>query len=67
MSSCPNGHKGGLFCCEDYVNIWARIVMRKAEARVYDEPMCYVTLAQFEAYGKILRGEGEECQRTSVK
>ena len=54
--TCPNGHTGGVFCCEDHVNqCFDTFVKRYGESHGHGEPLIPVTLDQWEAYQRILK------------
>ena len=56
---CPNGHKGGVFCCEDMVNQAARFIWEKWERYEPSEPRLFVTIDQYEAWTRILEEQDE--------
>lgn len=63
--ACPNGHRGGVFCCEDHVN--------QCAARFYERYrewspniLIPVTYDQWKAYQKLL-GEDEKGERDELQ
>jgi len=54
--TCPNGHTGGVFCCEDHVNQSIAAFYKKYENwNPRENPLIPVTLEQWEAYQKTLK------------
>lgn len=52
--TCPNGHTGGAFCCEDNVNqIMAKFYETYHEN--YREPLIPVTLETWKMYQRIFK------------
>lgn len=60
-SGCPNGHKGGAFCCEDNVNRIMKIMVEKFEKwEGRHLSMIPVPLEQWDQYQQLLKEQEDE-------
>lgn len=57
---CPNGHEGGIFCCEDHVNqVMASFYERYKSWSPEQDPLIPVTLDQWRMYKKLMEEEND--------
>ena len=63
MMGCPNGHKGGMFCCEDQFNQVVAATLKRMETYEPAPPIFYVTLDQL----KWLEKKGPELQSEATE